>query len=127
MTWTEKHESSQKSQIPRIKEFIISLLSRQKKQTLVEDRYELEACKTLKYEDVSGWILKNKTDEADGALLVRLREEQDLNYPIVIAIMFLQNNHVLLGRENMKKIVHCKYLEEELNAMFAGKESLIIR
>ena len=53
MTWTEKHESSQKSQIPRIKEFIISLLSRQKKQTLVEDRYELEACKTLKYEDVS--------------------------------------------------------------------------
>lgn len=127
MSWTERQEKSSKSILEFIKERIVSVLSNSKQQKLVEDRYELETCRTLSYESVTGWILRNKTDNSDGALLVRLRNDREKDFPIVVSVMFLQNNQVLLGKEYLKKIYHCAFLEEELNKMFDGKESLIIR
>jgi hypothetical protein len=125
MGWAEK-KVERNNFVAQIKERIARFLSGAPKAT-TEDRYELESCRTLEYEAVSEWILRNKKEEYDGALLVRMREKRTTVFPIIVGIMFLQENKVCLGKEHFKKIVHCTYLSEELDAMFEGKESLIIK
>lgn len=126
MGWTEK-KNEKPDFVAHIKERIVRLLSKNDQQATIEDRYELESCRTLEYESVSEWLLRNKTDEYDGALLVRMRDNRADNFPLVVGIMFLHDNKVCLGKEHLKKIVHCTYLSEELDKMFEGKESLIIK
>lgn len=126
MGWTEK-KVEKNDFVSQIKEKLLHILSRDDDQAIEEDRYELESCRTLEYERVSEWILKNKTDGYDGALLVRLRASKTSQFPIVVGIMFLHDNQVCLGRDHNKKIVHCTYLSEELDKLFNGKESLILK
>lgn len=125
MGWTER-KTEKSNFVAQIKERILCFLNGDPKAT-TEDRYELESCHTLEFEAVSEWILRNKNEEYDGALLVRLKEQKMSKFPIVVGIMFLHENKVCLGKEHLKKIVHCTYLSEELNTMFEGKESLIIK
>ena len=125
MGWTEK-KIEKANFVAQIKERIFRFLSDDSKVT-AEDRYELESCRTLEYESITEWILRNKKDEYTGALLVRMREKRNSAFPIIVGIMFMQDNKACLGKEHLKKIVHCKYLSEDLNEMFDGKESLIIK
>lgn len=125
MGWTEKR-TEKANFVAQIKERIFRFLNGDPKAT-TEDRYELESCRTLELESVSEWIIHNKNEEYDGALLVRMRETSISKFPIVVGIMFLCGDKVCLGKEHLKKIVHCTYLSEELNNMFEGKESLIIK
>jgi len=126
MGWTEK-KVEKNDYVAQIKERLLRLISRKDSQATVEDRYELESCRTLEYENVSEWILRNKKDEYDGALLVRIRDKQPSQFPIIVGIMFLRDNQVCLGKEHNKKIVHCAFLSEELDKLFEGKESLILK
>lgn len=125
MGWTER-KTEKANFVAQIKERMARFLKGNPKAT-IEDRYELESCRTLELESISEWILRNKKDEYDGALLVRMKDVKISAFPLVVGIMFLHDNKVCLGKENLKKIVHCTYLSEELNDMFEGKESLIIK
>jgi|GEM_PF-1914741 len=125
MGWTER-KTEKANFVAQIKERMARFLKGDPKAT-VEDRYELESCRTLELESISEWILRNKKEEYDGALLVRMKDVKISAFPLVVGIMFLHDNKVCLGKENLKKIVHCTYLSEELNDMFEGKESLIIK
>lgn len=125
MGWTEK-KVEKNNFVSQIKERIIRVLNGDSKAT-TEDRYELESCHTLDYESISEWILRNKKEEYDSALLVRLRETQPSKFPIVVGVMFVHDNKVCLGKEHLKKIVHCTYLSEDLNELFNGNDSLIIK
>ena len=126
MGWTEK-KAEKNDFVAQIKERLLRLLSKNDPQTIIEDCYELESCRTLEYEKVSEWIIRNKMEEYDGALLVRIREKQPSQFPIIVGIMFLHDNRVCLGKEHRKKIIHCTYLSEELDRLFEGKESLILK
>lgn len=126
MGWTERKVEKQ-DLIAQIKERIINLLSKKDAQVSVEDKYELESCRTLEYEMITDWILRNKTENYDAALLVRFRKKQASQFPIVVGIMFLHDNQVCFGKEHNKKIVHCTYLSDELDKLFEGKESLILK
>ena len=126
MGWTEQSKEKP-SFVLQIKERVLNFLSNRDQNIAIEDRYELESCKTLEYESVAEWILHNKKDQYDGALLVRIRNKKDVNFPIIVSIMFLNNNKVCLGKENIKKIVHCTYISEELDNMFDGEDSLILK
>lgn len=126
--WTEKKRSTQdQSIVVQIKERILRVLSENEQDITEEDKYELESCHTLEFESVSNWILRNKTDFYDSALLVRIRKEGDFKFPITVSLMFIHDNQVCLGKEHSKKIIHCAYLSEELDEMFEGKDSLIIK
>uniref|UniRef100_UPI003FEE386B hypothetical protein n=1 Tax=Alloprevotella sp. TaxID=1872471 RepID=UPI003FEE386B len=125
MGWTER-KTEKANFVAQIKERMARFLKGDPKAT-VEDRYELESCRTLELESISEWILRNKKEEYDGALLVRMKDVKISTFPFVVGIMFLHDNKVCLGKEHLKKIVHCTYLSEELNDMFEGKESLIIK
>lgn len=125
MGWTEKKQE-ESGFVSQIKNRINRIINSERKVS-VEDRYELESCKTLTFESVSEWILRNKQDEYDGALLVRMKGKENTTFPNVVGIMFLKNNEVCMGKEHLKKIVHCVYLSEDLNTMFEGKDSLIIK
>lgn len=125
MGWTER-KTEKANFVAQIKERMARFLKGDSKAT-IEDRYELESCRTLELESISEWILRNKKDEYNGALLVRMKDVKISAFPLVVGIMFLHDNKVCLGKENLKKIVHCTYLSEELNDMFEGKESLIIK
>lgn len=125
MGWTEKKQKDS-GFVAQIKNRIDQIINGERKIS-VEDRYELESSKTLSFESVSEWILRNKQDEYDGALLVRMKGNKNTAFPNVVGIMFLKDNQVCLGKEHLKKIVHCVYLSEDLNTMFEGKDSLIIK
>lgn len=125
MGWTEKKQKDS-GFVAQIKNRIDQIINGERKIS-VEDRYELESSKTLSFESVSEWILRNKQDEYDGALLVRMKGNKNTAFPNVVGIMFLRDNQVCLGKEHLKKIVHCVYLSEDLNTMFEGKDSLIIK
>lgn len=125
MGWTEKKQEDA-GFVAQIKNRIDRIINGERKIS-VEDRYELESSKTLSFESVSEWILRNKQDEYDGALLVRMKGNKNTAFPNVVGIMFLRDNQVCLGKEHLKKIVHCVYLSEDLNTMFEGKDSLIIK
>lgn len=125
MGWTEKKQIDS-GFVAQIKNRIDQIINGERKIS-VEDRYELESSKTLSFESVSEWILRNKQDEYDGALLVRMKGNKNTAFPNVVGIMFLRDNQVCLGKEHLKKIVHCVYLSEDLNTMFEGKDSLIIK
>lgn len=125
MGWTER-KTVKANFVAQIKERMARFLKGDPKAT-VEDRYELESCRTLELESISEWILRNKKEDYDGALLVRMKDVKISTFPLVVGIMFLHDNKVCLGKEHLKKIVHCTYLSDELNDMFEGKESLIIK
>lgn len=125
MGWTER-KTEKANFVAQIKERMARFLKGDPKAT-VEDRYELESCRTLELESISEWILRNKKEDYDGALLVRMKDVKISTFPLVVGIMFLHDNKVCLGKEHLKKIVHCIYLSDELNDMFEGKESLIIK
>ena len=125
MGWTER-KTEKANFVAQIKERMARFLKGDPKAT-VEDRYELESCRTLELESISEWILRNKKEDYDGALLVRMKDGKISTFPLVVGIMFLHDNKVCLGKEHLKKIVHCTYLSDELNDMFEGKESLIIK
>ena len=125
MGWTER-KTEKANFVAQIKERMARFLKGDPKAT-VEDRYELESCRTLELESISEWILRNKKEDYDGALLVRMKDVKISTFPLVVGIMFLHDNKVCLGKEHLKKIVHCTYLSDELNDMFEGKESLIIK
>ena len=122
-------EASQKnaSVLSCIKNRLLSIEKPSKDGPTVEDRYELESVRTLSYQMVSEWIIHNKKDEYNGALLVRIREKKESTYPITIGIMLLQGREICLGREHIKKIVHCSYIDQDLNDLFQGEESVIIK
>lgn len=126
--WVEHPQpAKQSSAIQRIKERIARLGSSNEKGISVEDRYELESVRTLTFESVSAWILKNKTSDYDGAFLVRMRHDVDVKFPITVGIMFLKGKEVALGRDHMKKIIHCTFLDQDLNDSFQGGESVILK
>jgi hypothetical protein len=126
--WVEKpKQNKQSSAIQKIKERIARLVSSNESNISVEDRYELESVRTLTFESISAWILKNKTSDYDGAFLVRMRHDADSKFPITVGVMFLKGNEVALGREHMKKIIHCTFLDSDLNNSFQGGESLILK
>ena len=125
MGWTER-KTEKANFVAQIKERMARFLKGDPKAT-VEDRYELESCRTLELESISEWILRNKKEDYDGALLVRMKDVKISTFPLIVGIMFLHDNKVCLGKEHLKKIVHCTYLSDELNDMFEGKESLIIK
>ena len=125
MGWTER-KTEKANFVAQIKERMARFLKGDPKAT-VEDRYELESCRTLELESISEWILRNKKEDYDGALLVRIKHVKISTFPLIVGIMFLHDNKVCLGKEHLKKIVHCTYLSDELNDMFEGKESLIIK
>ena len=125
MGWTER-KTEKANFVAQIKERMARFLKGDPKAT-VEDRYELESCRTLELESISEWILRNKKEDYDGALLVRMKDVKISTFPLIVGIMFLHDNKVCLGKEQLKKIVHCTYLSDELNDMFEGKESLIIK
>lgn len=126
--WVEHPQSTQKSSpLQKIKERIARLSASKEKPISVEDRYELESVRTLTFESVSEWIIKNKTEEYDGAFLVRMRQESDARFPLTVGVMFLKGKEVALGREHLKKIVHCTYLDNDLNDTFQGGESVILK
>ena len=125
MGWTER-KTEKANFVAQIKERMARFLKGDPKAT-VEDRYGLESCRTLELESISEWILRNKKEDYDGALLVRMKDVKISTFPLIVGIMFLHDNKVCLGKEHLKKIVHCTYLSDELNDMFEGKESLIIK
>ena len=125
MGWTER-KTEKANFVAQSKERMARCLEGDPKAT-VEDRYELESCRTLELESISEWILRNKKEDYDGALLVRMKDVKISTFPLIVGIMFLHDNKVCLGKEHLKKIVHCTYLSDELNDMFEGKESLIIK
>ena len=125
MGWTER-KTEKANFVAQIKERMARFLKGDPKAT-VEDRYALESCRTLELESISEWILRNKKEDYDGALLVRMKDVKISTFPLIVGIMFLHDNKVCLGKEHLKKIVHCTYLSDELNDMFEGQESLIIK
>lgn len=126
--WVEHPQpAKQSSAIQKIKERIARLVASSEKSISVEDKYELESVRTLSFESVSAWILKNKTSEYDGAFLVRMRHDADVKFPITVGIMFLKGKEVALGRDHIKKIVHCTFLDRDLNETFQGAESVILK
>lgn len=126
--WVERPHSAQKiSPLQKVKERIARLGSSKESPISVEDRYELESVRTLTFESVSEWIIKNKSEEYDGALIVRMRHDSDEKFPLTVGIMFLKGKEVVLGREHIKKIVHCTFLDNDLNDTFQGGDSVILK
>lgn len=128
VVWTENKENHEKGTIiDALKQRFRTLINGNEKPIDIEDRYELDSCRTLVYEDISEWVIKNKPNNADAAFLVRFHTKENPKYPIMVALMFLEGKNLLLGREYLKKIVYCTFIDEDINKMFDGKESLILK
>ena len=93
----------------------------------VEERYELESCRTLTYDSVVSWLMANKPAMFDGALLYRFKSEKNEIFPIVVSIVYIVNDQPMLGKDYLKKIIHCAYMDDDLDALFNGKESVIVK
>lgn len=93
----------------------------------VEDRYELESCRTLTYDNVVTWLTANKPSNFDGAMLYRFKSNKNKVFPIVVSIVFISNDQPLFGREYLKKLIHCTYLDDDLNKLFNSKDSIIVK
>lgn len=122
--WTEK--TRKKTILEEIRESLRSLLGTSDAIT-VEDRYELESCRTLTYEEVVSWLMANKPSNFEGAMLYRFKSDKNKVFPIGISIVYISNDQPLFGRKYSKKLVHCSYLDEELDNLFNGKESIIVK
>jgi hypothetical protein len=93
----------------------------------VEDRYELESCRTLTYDDVVTWLFANKPSDFDGALLYRFKNERNKVFPVVVTIVYVSNDNPLFGRGYLKKLIHCTYMDEELENLFNGRDFIIVK
>jgi hypothetical protein len=123
--WTERDKK--KSVIESLKEKLDTFISDKNANSIsIEDRYEMESCRTLTYEKVMEWIFKNRPENIDSAFLVRFKTKKNPTYPIMVAIMFLEEKHILLGKDYLKKINYCTFLDNELDNLFDGKESVIL-
>lgn len=120
-------EKSRKgSVLDKIRERIKTLLSNSENIS-VEDRYELESCRTLTYENVVTWLLANKPLNFDGALLYRFKSENNKVFPFIFAIVYISNDMPLMGRDYSKKLIYCTSMDAELDNLFNGKESVIVK
>lgn len=122
--WTEKPRKM--SILESIRESIMNLLNTSETIS-VEDRYELESCRTLTYDSVVTWLMANRPSNFDGAMLYRLKSDRNKVFPTLVSIVFVANDQPLLGREYLKKIIYCTYLDEELDKLFNGKDSIIVK
>lgn len=93
----------------------------------VEDRYELESCRTLTYDNVVTWLMNNKPVNFNGAMLYRFKSDKNKVFPIVVSIVFISNDQPLFGRNYLKKLIHCSFMDEELDSLFNGKDSVIVK
>lgn len=122
--WTEKPRKM--TLLEEIRERLKKLIGNSEAIT-VEDRYELESCRTLAYSDVVSWMMNNQPSNFDGAMLYRFKSDKNKTFPIVLSIVFISNDQPLLGRDYLKKLIHCTYLDDELDKLFNGKDSIIVK
>lgn len=117
------------SVISAIKERIFEMLGFDQKQfEEKEDKYELESCLGLSYEQVADWSVKHKPKDADSVLLVNFSNpEKKSKYKTIIGIVFLSGNKVLLNANYIKKVVYCVSISDDLKELFAGNESVILK
>lgn len=122
--WTECSQKSPWEEMrTRIKHLIYGL-----DETIEEDdRYELESCRTLTYKEVVDWLIKNKPSDFDEALLYRYKSERNIIYPIVLSIVFVKDSKPLLGRNYLKKIYYCSFLDVDLDKLFAGEDKVLVK
>jgi hypothetical protein len=115
--------------ISAIKKRLIDMLSQGQTQLIEQDdRYEMESCQELSYEQISDWVLKYKPAEADSVLLVNMPNEQKKSkYRILIGVVFISQNQILLNAKYIKKIIYCNSINFDLKELFAGKESVILK
>lgn len=121
--WTEKvQKRSFKEEIKeKLKRFIDSTEIEE------EDRYELEACRTLTYDAVVSWLMLNKPRNFDAALLHRFKSSRNKKFPLAISIVYIADDKPLFGREYLKKMIYCTYIDNELDDLFNGKDSIIVK
>ena len=93
----------------------------------VEDRYELESCRTLTYDNVVTWLMANKPANFDGAMLYRFKNDKNKVFPLVLSVVYISNGQPLFGRQYLKKLIHCTFMDEELDNLFNGKDSVIVK
>ena len=93
----------------------------------VEDRYELESCRTLTYDNVVTWLMANKPANFDGAMLYRFKSDKNKVFPLVLSVVYISNDQPLFGRQYLKKLIHCTFMDEELDNLFNGKDSVIVK
>ena len=99
VVWTEKPQK--RSFKDEIKEKLKRLLNSVEIEE--EDRYELESCKTLTYDSVVSWLMLNKPNNFDAALLHRFKSCKNKKFPLVVSIVYIADDKPLLGREYLKK------------------------
>lgn len=124
VVWGEKNPK--KTILDKIRECINGLLGNHETIS-VEDRYELEACRILTYDNVVTWLMANRPSNFDGAMLYRFKSEKNKTFPIIVSIVFVLNDQPLLGSNFSKKLIHCSYFDQELEKLFNGKESIIVK
>lgn len=124
IVWTEKPRKL--TVLEAIQERIKSVLGISEAIT-DEDRYELESCRTLTYESVVSWLFANKPSNFDAAFLHRFKSEKNSIFPIVVSIVYILNDQPLWGRNYLKKLIHCTYMDDELDKLFNGNDSVIVK
>lgn len=124
VVWTEK---PRKMTIPEVIRERLKVLLGPSETISVEDRYELESCRTLTYDNVVTWLTANKPSNFEGAMLYRFKSDKNKVFPVVVSIVFISNDQPLLGREYLKKLIHCTYLDDDLDKLFNSKDSIIVK
>lgn len=124
VVWTEKPRKM--TILEEIRERLRGLLGTQESIS-VEDRYELESCRTLTYDNVVTWLMANKPTNFDGAMLYRFISDKNKVFPLVLSIVYISNDQPLFGRQYLKKLIHCTFMDEELDNLFNGKDSVIVK
>lgn len=92
----------------------------------VEDKYELESCKLLTYENLFVWTKTNAPSDFEGALLCRFKSVKSKMFPLMVSVVYLLNDQPLLGKEYSKKIFYCAAVDGDLEQLFNGKDLVII-
>ena len=124
VVWTEKPRKM--TSLDDIRERLQGLLGTQETIS-VEDRYELESCRTLTYDNVVTWLMANKPANFDGAMLYRFKSDKNKVFPLVLSVVYISNDQPLFGRQYLKKLIHCTFMDEELDNLFNGKDSVIVK
>lgn len=124
VVWTEKPRKM--TILDEIRERLQGLLGTQETIS-VEDRYELESCRTLTYDNVVTWLMANKPANFDGAMLYRFKNDKNKVFPLVLSVVYISNDQPLFGRQYLKKLIHCTFMDEELDNLFNGKDSVIVK
>lgn len=124
VVWTEKPRKM--TILDDIRERLQGLLGTQETIS-VEDRYELESCRTLTYDNVVTWLMANKPTNFEGAMLYRFKSDKNKVFPLVLSVVYISNDQPLFGRQYLKKLIHCTFMDEELDNLFNGKDSVIVK